>query len=146
MVPGGRQGAHFLYFAALRVPTIFWRPNDETLRMRARRDAAIRLFKVMLVVSLAVPVAMFSYAAWLTHRNAFAHADEQLSSSMDIISEQANKVFQSVDLTFTSVAAIVGDMADAEIKAQEAALHDKLAQLEKALNAVDAVIITDKAG
>jgi signal transduction histidine kinase len=114
--------------------------------MRARRDAAIRLFKVMLVVSLAVPVAMFSYAAWLTHRNAFAHADEQLSSSMDIISEQANKVFQSVDLTFTSVAAIVGDMADAEIKAQEAVLHDKLAQLEKALNAVDAVIITDKAG
>jgi two-component system NtrC family sensor kinase len=114
--------------------------------MRARRDAAIRLFKVMLVASIAVPVAIFSYAAWVTYKAAFVHADEQLSSTLDIMSEHANKVFQSVDLTFKAVNAIVGGMSDDEIRASEPALHLKLHELEKATNAVDAVFISDKTG
>ena len=114
--------------------------------MRARRDAAIRLFKVMLVASIAVPVAIFSYAAWLTYKAAFVHADEQLSSTLDIMSEQANKVFQSVDLTFNAVNAIVGGMSDDEIRTSEHALHLKLHELEKATNAVDAIFISDKTG
>jgi signal transduction histidine kinase len=114
--------------------------------MRARRDAAIRLFKTMLVASIAVPLAFFSYAAWLTYQNAFAHADEQLAANLDVISEQANKVFQSVDLTFSSVHAIVGDLSDDQIKASEQVLHLKLVELEKASATVDAIAVVDKHG
>ena len=114
--------------------------------MRARRDSAIRYFKIMLVASIAIPLALFSYAAWLTYKSTFAHADEQLLANLDIMSEQGSKVFQSVDLTFTSVAAIIGGMTDDEIKAQELALHEKLSRLEKAVNAIDAIIVVDKNG
>ena len=114
--------------------------------MRARRDAAIRLLKIMMVASIVLPIALFSYAAWTSYRGAFKHADEQLSATLDIMSEHANKVFQSVDLSFASVRAIVGDASDDELRASEHALHLKLRELDTALNTIDAIAITDKNG
>src|SRR5215470_2737795 len=115
--------------------------------MRARRDAALRLLKTMLVASIVIPVALFSYASWINYHNTLAHADEQLTASLNILSEHASKVFQSVDLTFTSVDAIVGaDPTDEQIKAREEPLHFQLNKLEKALATVDAIFIADKDG
>jgi two-component system, NtrC family, sensor kinase len=115
--------------------------------MRARRDAALRLLKTMLVASIVIPVALFSYAAWFNYHNALAHADEQLTASLNILSEHASKVFQSVDLTFTSVDTIIGgDPTDEQIKAKEEPLHFQLSKLEKALATVDAIFIADKDG
>ena len=76
--------------------------------MRARRDAALRLLKTMLAASIILPVALFSYAGWINYKDALVHADEQLATSLNILSEHASKVFQSVDLTFTSVDAFLG--------------------------------------
>ena len=114
--------------------------------MRARRDAALRLLKIMMVASIAIPIAIFSYASWVTYRDTFAHADEQLSSRLDVMSEHAIKVFQSVDLTFTGVEAMLGDLTDEQIKASEQKLHLQLSKLEKALNAVDGILVVDKDG
>jgi two-component system, NtrC family, sensor kinase len=114
--------------------------------MRARRDAALRLLKTMLVASIVIPVALFSYASWINYHNTLAHADEQLTASLNILSEHASKVFQSVDLTFTSVDAILGDSTDEQIKAREEALHFQLSKLEKALATADAIFIADKDG
>jgi signal transduction histidine kinase/CheY-like chemotaxis protein len=100
----------------------------------------------MLVASIVIPGALFSYAGWVNYHNALAHADEQLTASLNILSEHASKVFQSVDLTFTSVDAILGDPPDEQIKAREEALHFQLSKLEKALATVDAIFIADKDG
>ncbi len=114
--------------------------------MRARRDAAIRLLKTMLVASIVLPIGLFSYAAWTTYQTAIERTDEQLAASLDITAEHASKVFQSVDLTFTSVNAIVGNMSDDDIRASEHSLHLKLRELEQAVSAIDAVFIVDKTG
>ncbi len=114
--------------------------------MRARRDAALRLLKTMLVASIFFPVAFFVYASWLNYQNAFARADEQLASSLNILSEQASKVFQSVDLTFAGVDAVLGDLDDDQIKASAQTLHFQLTKLEKALAAVDGILVVDKSG
>ena len=114
--------------------------------MRARRDAALRLLKTMLVASIVIPGAIFSYASWMNFKNAFEAADEELTASLNILAQQATGVFQSVDLTFTSVDAIVGDLTDEQIKASERALYMQLAKLEKAVNAIDGILIVDKNG
>jgi signal transduction histidine kinase/CheY-like chemotaxis protein len=114
--------------------------------MRARRDAAIRGLKVMMVASVAIPVAIYSYASWIGYQNAFAHADEKLSASLGIMAEHTAGVFQSVDLTFAAVDAIAGGLTDEQIKASEQALHVQLSKLEKATTAIDAVLIVDKNG
>jgi two-component system NtrC family sensor kinase len=114
--------------------------------MRARRDAALRLLKTMLAASIVIPVALFSYASWINYQDAIAHADEQLTASLNILSEHASKVFQSVDLAVTSVDAIAGDLPDEQIKARQEALHYQLSKLEKALATVDAIFIADRNG
>ena len=114
--------------------------------MRARRDAALRLLKTMLAASIVIPLALFSYASWINYRDTIAHADEQLTASLNILSEHASKVFQSVDLATTSVDAIVGDLSDEQIEARQEALHSQLNKLEKALATVDAIFIADRNG
>ena len=114
--------------------------------MRARRDAALRLLKTMLVASIVLPAALFSYAGWINYKDVLAHADEQLAASLTILSEHASKEFQSVDLMFASVDAILGHLSDEQIKANEEALHLQLSKLEKALATVDAIFVTDRNG
>ena len=114
--------------------------------MRARRDAALRLLKTMLAASIVIPAALFSYASWINYQDSIAHADEQLTASLNILSEHASKVFQSVDLAVTSVDAIAGDLPDEQIKARQEALHYQLSKLEKALATVDAIFIADRNG
>ena len=114
--------------------------------MRAPRDAALRLLKTMLVASIVLPAALFSYAGWINYKDVLAHADEQLAASLTILSEHASKEFQSVDLMFTSVDAILGHLSDEQIKANEEALHLQLSKLEKALATVDAIFVTDRNG
>jgi signal transduction histidine kinase/CheY-like chemotaxis protein len=114
--------------------------------MRARRDAALRLLKTMLVASIVFPLSLFAYASWVNYEIALTRADEHLAGSLTILSEQALKVFQSVDLTFTSVGVILGDLSDEQIKASEQSLHLQLSKLEKAVNSVDAIVVADSKG
>jgi signal transduction histidine kinase/CheY-like chemotaxis protein len=100
----------------------------------------------MLVASIGIPVAIFSYGCWATYQNAFAHADEQLQARLNIISEHAFKIFQSVDLTFAAVDALLGDMSDEQIRTSEQMLHGQLKKLEGALNAVDGILVVDRTG
>jgi two-component system, NtrC family, sensor kinase len=114
--------------------------------MRARRDAALRLLKTMLVASVVIPVTIFAYASWINYENAVARADEQLATSLNILSQQASGIFQSVDLTFTAVDAILGDLTDEQIKASDQTLHQQLGKLEKSVKAIDAILVADRNG
>jgi signal transduction histidine kinase/CheY-like chemotaxis protein len=100
----------------------------------------------MLVASIVIPVAIFSYASWVNYQSALAHADEELTASLNILSQHASGVFQSVDLTFTAVDAMLGDLSDEQIKASEQTLHLQLGKIEKSTNAIDAILIADKNG
>ena len=67
-------------------------------------------------------------------------------ANLGIISEHTRRIFQSVDLTFTSVDAIAGDLTDEQVKATAPVLHQQLSKLEKATAAVNAILIVDKTG
>ena len=114
--------------------------------MRARRDAALRLLKTMLVASIVIPVAIFCYASWLNYRSAFDHADEELKASLNILSQHASGIFQSVELAFTAADAIIGDLTDEQIKASEQTLHAQLSKIEKSTTAIDAILIVNRNG
>ena len=114
--------------------------------MRARRDAALRLLKTMLVASIVIPVAIFCYASWVNYRSAFDHADEELKASLNILSQHASGIFQSVELAFTAAAAIIGDLTNEQIKASEPTLQSQLSKIEKSTTAIDAILIVDRNG
>jgi signal transduction histidine kinase len=99
-----------------------------------------------MVASIVIPATIFCWGAWVTYQDAFVRADEQLNARMDVLAEQANTVFDSVSLTFTSVDTLVDAMADDQIKTSEQKLHDKLHELEQATEAVSTIRIIDKDG
>src|SRR5262249_1290058 len=121
-------------------------PLDELCRMRARRDAALRLLKAMLAASIVIPVAIFSYGGWINYRTAFAQADEELAASLNILSQHASGIFQSTDLMFAAVNTVLGDLTDEQIKASEQAQYLQLTKLEKEISAVDAILVVDRNG
>jgi two-component system, NtrC family, sensor kinase len=114
--------------------------------MRARRDAALRLLKTMLVASIVIPVAIFSYAGWINYRTVFTQADEDLTAWLNVLSQEASGVFQVVDLMFTATNAVLDDLTDEQIKASEQALFLQLGKLEKSVSAIDAILVIDKNG
>src|SRR5262245_10582047 len=133
-------------FPELCIPNTFAFSLKELCRMRARRDAALRLLKTILVASILIPVAIFSYASWINYRSAIGHADEELTASLNILSQHASGVLQTVQLAFTAVDALLGNRPDEQIQASEQGLNLQLEKIEKSANAIDAILVADKEG
>jgi two-component system, NtrC family, sensor kinase len=111
--------------------------------MRQRRDAALRSLRLMLVASVALPLLLFCYASWVNYRAAFALADERIERALDIASEQALRVFQSISVTFDSVEQITRGRTDQTIKINEAELSERLKQFVSALPDIGSIWILD---
>jgi len=95
--------------------------------MSSARETAIRLLLLMMIASVALPATLFVYASWVSYHEIHAVADERIRRSLDVMQEQALKVFQTVDRTFAEVNEIVRGMSDDEIRADAPQLHERLA-------------------
>jgi two-component system NtrC family sensor kinase len=113
--------------------------------MEARNRSTVRLLRWMLVSAVLVPAALFAYLAISTYRTSFTLADERIERSLDVVSEQMAKVFQSLTVTFTGVEAIIRGRSDEEIRNAEE-LHRHLKKMAAALSAVNEIWIIDRDG
>src|SRR5947209_2598119 len=112
--------------------------------MRQHRDAALRSLTLMLVASVALPLLLFCYVAWATWHSAFALADERIERSLDIASEQALRVFQSIGVTFDSVEQITRGRTSRTIRLNEAELSERLRQFVAAAPDIGSIWILDE--
>src|SRR6202051_3664746 len=97
--------------------------------MSTARQSAVRLLKLMMVASLVLPAALFGYASWPSYRDIVAVNDERIARSLDVMQEQALKVFETVDRTFAEVDEIVRGMSNDQIRAAQPRLHPRPAQI-----------------
>jgi two-component system NtrC family sensor kinase len=111
--------------------------------MRQRRDAALRSLRLMLVASVVFPLLLFGYAAWANYRAAFDLADERIEHGLDIASEQALRVFQSINVIFDSVEQITRGRTNRSLSASEAELSERLKQFTLALPDIASIWILD---
>src|SRR5258706_7364840 len=107
--------------------------------MQARRDATVRLLTLLLAAVLLVPAALFVYASWLNYRTAFALADERIQRSLDVVGEHAAKVFESVNVTLTSVSEMIRDLSDEQVRSSQEKLHRQLEEVAAELPAAAAI-------
>ena len=114
--------------------------------MLTARHAAIRLLKLMMVASIVLPAVLFAFAAWVSYRNFEKVTDERIDRSLDILHEQALKVFQTLQRTFAEIDEVMRSMSDADIRANEARLHDRLALIVKALPQLQGIVVFDRNG
>jgi len=114
--------------------------------MRTERESAIRLLQLMMIASLVLPAALFAYASWNYYREIHAVADERITRSLDVLQEQALKVFETVDRTFAEVDEVVRGMADDQIRAAQPRLHLRLERIAAAMPQLQAIVLIGSDG
>ena len=114
--------------------------------MKARQESAVRSFKVMMGGTVIVPLAILFFAAWQHYHAISKLADERIASSLDIAAEQAKKVFQSVDVLFSSVSELTAGRTDQELRLDEATLGSQLKGMVAAIPDVRSIWMFDLTG
>jgi two-component system, NtrC family, sensor kinase len=114
--------------------------------MRTERESAIGLLQLMMVASLVLPAALYAYASWISYRDLHAVADERIERSLDVLQEQALKVFETVDRTFAEVGEVVRGMSDDDIRAAQPGLHPRLELIAKTMPQLQAIVLIGRDG
>ena len=109
-------------------------------------SGADRLLIVLLVVAVVVPLLMFGLAANRQQRAAWADADERIARTLELVNEHALKVFETQQLVQDRIAEILGDRTDAQIRADERALHERLNAIVRQLPQVQGIWVVDRHG
>ena len=73
------------------------------------RVATVRLLQILVVAALLLPLLLFSFASWLSYRGTQALANERIERSLDVLQEQALKVFQSINLALDTINDLGGE-------------------------------------
>jgi two-component system NtrC family sensor kinase len=114
--------------------------------MSSARETAVRLLLLIMIASVALPAALIVYAAWVSYHDLHAVADERIARSLDVMQEQALKVFQTVDRTFAEVDEVVRGMSDEDIRAAAPRLHERLAAIVGTMPQLYAILLVDRDG
>jgi two-component system NtrC family sensor kinase len=94
----------------------------------AGRDVQQRL-RVMMAAAVLLPTALFTGTAWLGHREAFAHAEQQVIRSAVIAREHGLKMLRTDRLVLDRVDDLLAGLDKRQIEARHAALQPGLQRL-----------------
>jgi two-component system NtrC family sensor kinase len=114
--------------------------------MNTARESAVRLLKLMMIASLVLPATLYAYASWVSYHDIHAAADERIEHSLDVMQEQALKVFETVDRTFAEVDEVVRGMSDEQMRAAQPALHARLERIAGVMPQLQAVVLIGSDG
>ncbi len=100
----------------------------------------------MMAASLALPLALFAFAAgnsWISTNDI---ADREIERTLDVAHEHALKVFETIDRSLSEINEIVRDRTDDELRFKATAMSARLKQLTDALPQLKSVWVFDDAG
>jgi two-component system, NtrC family, sensor kinase len=114
--------------------------------MRTERESAIRLLRILMLASLVVPAALFAYVSYNDYHDVYAVADERIDRSLDVLQEQALKVFGTVDRIFPEVDEVVRGMSDQQILAAQSTLAERLLRIVEVMPQVRSIDLINRNG
>jgi signal transduction histidine kinase len=120
-------------------------PNRHPKDAQARATT-VRLLQVLAVAALLLPVLFFALASALSYRTTYALADERIERSLDVLQEEALKVFQSMDLALDTIENMLAGLSEADIRGNEERLHMRLRQIQSALPEVQSIWVFGPTG
>ncbi|MGY2050092.1 ATP-binding protein [Methylobacterium sp. JK268] len=114
--------------------------------MRAVQSSVVWPLRLIAALSLVGPALVFAYAAWSESAAIDARTDERIERALDILQEQALKALQTVERTLAEANEVLRGLDDAQIRAEEARLSERLAASQRALPQIQAIWAFDAAG
>jgi two-component system NtrC family sensor kinase len=114
--------------------------------VQTEQHHSLRLLQWMMAASLALPIALFVFAASGSYVSTRETADREIERTLDVAHEHALKVFETIDRSISEINEIIRGKSDAEIKAQEQPLYFRLKRLADSLPQVKSAWIFDSNG
>ncbi|QND74115.1 hybrid sensor histidine kinase/response regulator [Tardiphaga robiniae] len=114
--------------------------------MKTEHQNSLRTLQWMMAASLALPLALFLFAAatsWVSTREI---ADREIERALDVAHEHALKVFETIDRSLSEMNEIVRGKSDDELRAQSDQMAGRLKQLTDALPQLKSVWVFDNKG
>jgi two-component system NtrC family sensor kinase len=105
------------------------------------RASTIRLLYVLAAAALVFPISLFLIGSWVGYRSTQALANERIERSLDVMEEQALRVFESMNLALDTIANMLDSRTAAEISAESASLHVRLQQIQASLPEVQSIFL-----
>jgi signal transduction histidine kinase/CheY-like chemotaxis protein len=114
--------------------------------VKTAQHNSLKLLQWMMAAALALPVALFAYAAATSWKSTQETADREIERTLDVAHEHALKVFETIERSLSEINEIARGKPDAELKAQEPVLHERLKRLIGALPQIKSAWIFDGQG
>ena len=114
---------------------------------RIRGNNAAEASMVVAVAALLVPILIFVGAGALAYREIQQQAEERISRTLELLYDNVRTTFESEYLVATNVTELLDDYAtNADVRANEQKLHDRLEHLVGRLPQVEDVWVLDEEG
>src|SRR4029077_5205873 len=114
--------------------------------VQTEQSNSLRLLEWMRAASLALPLALFGFAATISYFSTHDTADEQIERTLDVAHEHALKVFETIDRSLSEINEIIRGIHDQGTIPREPAFHFRLKQLADSLPQLKSVWIFDARG
>src|ERR1700686_3751028 len=114
--------------------------------VQTEQPHSLKLLQWMMAASLALPIALFVFAAAISFSSTHDTADRQIERTLDVAHEHALKVFETIDRSLSEINEIIRGIPDARIKSREETLHLGLKRLADSLPQMKSAWIFDAQG
>jgi two-component system NtrC family sensor kinase len=107
---------------------------------------AIRTLRVLLVGTIIVPLLLGAVGLYVSYRASYAAAAAALAEAVAVVGENTTKILDTHVLVAARIDDLLTGLTDAQLRAQEQALHERIAQQIKDLPQVAAAWVIDANG
>ncbi len=109
-------------------------------------DVASRPLRLLVALSIVVPVLMLAVAAWVSYQQHVKEVHDRVQRDVNRVYEHGAKVFETFELSARYVAEILTSLPDSEIRAREAELNARIRALTDLLPQLLDVWVLDANG
>jgi signal transduction histidine kinase len=108
---------------------------------RPNKNSALGLLRLLLAVSVTIPLLLFLVTAWIDYEADLREAEVDLARTSDVMRENAARVFERQRDLADAVNDLVSDRDAADIAAAEHPLHQRLAAMVTNIPDVQSVLL-----
>ncbi len=107
---------------------------------------ALGMLRLMLIATIALPIALGAGAAYFSYLNSYQRATTSVWEAVSVATENTTKVLDTHLLVAARMDDLLNGLSDDQIRASEKALHDRIAQQISSLPQVAAAWVIDAGG
>jgi two-component system NtrC family sensor kinase len=105
-----------------------------------------RPLRLLIAASLALPLAIFLIASWLSYQQHFVEAESRLQRTVSTMHEHAIKVFETFEISERYLEELFNDVSDTQIQVEEQEYSRRIANFIKTLPQLRDLWVIDAQG